>query len=451
MKRISLVTYLESLLTLGETMSVWYPKFGLKEDPFGVYDYAIEEARAEGRYPRIKTKAVQKIVDKAISKTNVIFAGPKGSGKSTALMKASEEINKLGKYCFNFVGPKTLTDIYNQLWHEMSHPIMLDLNKDFDSPENVALRERQDKNEKNLHLCLMSNKNVLFWFSGSRCKDFDCRKREKCLFTRAESTNTITKGHYDREVMLRTGEEICRELSDRMDACPMKRRIVNDHFASVARERATGAVYLLDIPDDYVDLHPYDKAILAKLIEQFQTLGTVVITATDEQYASVRKSESLARIQKQDFPLPTNEELREIYVQRIKMSRMKKSELFPFTDNALNYLLDYSEKIPRNFIQLCSQVLTAMQSEGRHELADPDFILKILDLAPQTTETDAIKRLLGHLRAEGRDWVKVKELVKLLNGKYQVRVNDKRLGRRLKLEFNLDRRHNPDAEYKIRP
>lgn len=346
-------------------MSVWYPEFGLKEDPFGVYDYAIEEARTEERYPRIRTKAVQKIVNLAKSKTNVILAGPKGSGKSTALMQADEEIDN----CFSFVGPKTYTDIYNKLWDEM---IKLDVEfnceKDYDDPENVAIRELADKHHKVLYMSLTTGKNILSWFSGSRCKYYDCLKKEKCIFRRAEQTSHITKGNYDREVMLRDGKEICEELSERRDSCPMKRRIVNDYFAVVNEKRAKNAVYLLDIPDDYVDLHPYDKVILARLIEQFQTLGSVVITATDEQYASIRKSESLARIQKQDFPLPTNEELREIYTERIKMSRTERCKLFPFTDNALNYLLDYSEKIPRSFIQLCSQVLAEMQSEQRHEI-----------------------------------------------------------------------------------
>ena len=60
---------------------IWYPKFGLEEDPFGVYDYTIEEERGEN-YPRIKTLAVQKIVELAKSRTNVILAGKKGAGKT---------------------------------------------------------------------------------------------------------------------------------------------------------------------------------------------------------------------------------------------------------------------------------------------------------------------------------------------------------------------------------
>jgi hypothetical protein len=161
------------------------------------------------------------------------------------------------------------------------------------------------------------------------------------------------------------------------------------------------------------------------------------------------QSESLARIQRQNFPLPTTEEVKQIYVQRVKAFRSGETDSKIFADQALDYLIDYSKRIPRVFIQNCSLILNAMQNKGISEACDLNFVLGSLGIGTILKETDAINILLPWLKAENRVWVKVKEFKEILVSKYGVTIDEKRLGRRLKNDWNLEHRMNPDSEYKV--
>jgi len=416
---------------------IWHSKFGLEEDPFGVYDYTIEEERGEN-YPRIKTLAVQKIVELAKSRTNVILAGKKGAGKTTAMAETAKE---LGEECFGMIGFRTTADIYNYLWDQIS---------DTESEEERKHLEMQFSCGK--------LRQADLWFEETNCRYWDCRKRDRCRWiTKGEEGHKALKDKWKDEikhttVTKRKVKDIIWEINYITRSCPMKRLIVNEILLSKPKF-FMNKVYLLDIHDEFLTCQKRrDEYIIEKLVAILQQIGNVIITATNEQYNRLKVSENVARIRKVNFPLPTQDELKEIYVERVRAFQQNKSEPLPFDDSAVQALIIYSHNIPRHFIQNCSDVLFAMREQRRDEPADKDFVMKTLGFRTDMNETDAIGLVLAKLQVEGRVWVKVKEIQNVLEGpEFGVVVSARRLGRRLKNEWKLEHRMNPDSEYKIRP
>lgn len=416
---------------------IWYPKFGLEEDPFGIYDYTIEEERGEG-YPRVKTLAVEKIVELGKSRTNVILAGKKGAGKTTAMAKTAKE---LGEECLAMVGFRTTADIYNHFWAQMYSEDEIDLCLEgFEEAFSVG-----------------KLRGVDLWFEENNCRYWDCRKRDRCRWNTYGSEHH--KALYDKwknknvhtTVIKRSVKEILWEISKIRHSCPMKRLIVNEMLLS--KDFFVGKVFLLDIHDEFLTcVKRIDEFIIEKLVAILQQIGNVIITATNDQYTRLKASENVARIRKVNFPLPSQEELKEIYVQRVRTFQRTKSEPLPFDEIAVQALVIYSHNIPRHFIQNCSDVLFAMREQKRDVPADKDFVMKTLGFRTDMNETDAISLVLTRLKIEGRVWVKVKEIQSVLEGQeFGVVVSGKRLGRRLKNEWRLEHRMNPDSEYKVRP
>lgn len=407
--------------------------FGLKKDPFGTYDYTLEQESGE-QYPRIKTPAVQVILNLAKSGTNVILAGPKGAGKTTAMGEASKE---LGKECLAMVGFRTITDIYNYLWLE------------------IWRNHRKSLEEIKSRFQLGELRQLPQWFKGERCGYRLCPRgklRAKCLLnTKGEDMGeTYYDSRLKKEVAVpyRTFEKICEELHYIQIRCPMKRFIVNELLKSKLKH-FRNKVYLLDIHDDLLNFkRDYDLSMIDELLNIFQSLGNVVITSTNEQCTKLKKSEAIARIKVMKFPLPTEEDLKEIYEKRVKMVQTPNVNSLLFTEEGVETLIRWSHRVVRVFLQKCSDVYFGMVMEGREEPADREFVLKVLKNAVMS-ETDAIELMVTELKDEKRGWVKVRDLVEMLRTKYNVDVGERRLGRRLMNEWKLPQRNNDGSEYKF--
>jgi len=402
---------------------LWYPEFGLRENPFSSYEFTYDTSSGINCY--VKTLAIDRICTYARSGSSVFFVGAKGSGKSVAIHMASVELYSQ-KLILSFVAPKTFADVYNSIWDEF-----------------VGL-EGQDQGEHyddvNTYLSDRHSDDIAAWSGKKRCAYFDCRKRDKCRILNGKSGN-ITINLFM--------ENIFRIQNN----CPMKRRIIEEMLEDL-RGKLKGYVYLLDVPDDFIDGGKYTKIVMERLVAALQKSGTVIVTCTSEQYKVIAKSESLARYPNVDFPLPTKENLKQMYVERVsafrKNERTEENHLFPFSNQALEYLIDVSEGVPREFIFKCGEVLVKMQREDALNPADLSFVVSALGFGTMISETDAINSMLAELRAKVRVWVKTKEMVKLLMQK-GVTVTSKRLGRRLKNEWKLERRYCSDSEYKVSP
>jgi len=264
--------------------------FGLKGDPFGTSDYMLEQESGK-QYAIIKTLAIKHITALAKTGTNVILAGPKGAGKSTAMAEAGKELDN----CLVMAGFRTTADVYNYLWKEILNNYRNDLE---------ALKCRFNQGDFI---------QLPMWFKMERCGYKKCprQKFSPCaLQTKGEDSEETYFDKRKRKeffVKYRTFEKICEELFWKKEKCPMKRSIVNmllDSKLPYFRDK----VYLYDVHDDLLT-SKWDSAIINDLLSIFQRLGTVVITATIDQCTKLSKHEALARIKVMNFPLPTDEEL----------------------------------------------------------------------------------------------------------------------------------------------
>ncbi|TET20632.1 hypothetical protein E3J74_01545 [Candidatus Bathyarchaeota archaeon] len=416
-----------------ESETQWYPTFGLNENPFGVYDYAVENELYQGFLPLVETKAVDKIVNYAISKTNIILVGPKGGGKSVSVKLSDDKLNEMchDRLVLAFVAPKTFADIYNEIWFEL-----------------IGVSDEKSVLWDDASMTLSGNFTGLdfeLWMK-KRCQYRNCWRNERCKFINvgpAREKSKVTGSPI-------TAEDIFDDIFNVKNDCPMKRHIIHRFLdMRVFRGKLKDSISLIDVPDDFIDRGMYGRRTLEELVSCLQKCGTVILIATNDQYKIMRKGEILGRLLQVQFPLPTERELKEIYNKRLE--KFQKGVFKPtFTDEALSYLVNISRRIPREFIAKSCDVLTTMQEKGLTETATLEFAVESLGFGTTMTETDAIKVMLAELNAQGRVWVKIKEMGELLRGR-GIAVTGRRLGRRLKNEWHLEHRFNPDSEYKVRP
>lgn len=414
-----------------ESETKWYPTFGLNENPFGVYDYAVENELYQGSLPLVETKAVDRIVGCATSKTNIILAGPKGSGKSVSVKLSAGKLKEIyhDRLVLAFVAPKTFADIYNEIWFEL---IGIDC-------EKGVLWDDASMTLSGGFIGL----DFELWMK-KRCQYRNCWRKERCKFENVGLAREKSKNTGSPIAV----KDIFNDIFNIKNDCPMKRHVIHK-FLDIFRGKLKNSIFLIDVPDDFIDRGMYGRRTLEELVSCLQKCGMVILVATKDQCKIMKKGEILGRTMDVDFPLPTERELKEIYNKRLE--KFQKSVFKPtFTDKALSYLVNISRRIPREFIVKSCEVLIAMQEKGLTETATLEFVVESLGFGTTMTETDAIEVLLAELNAQGRVWVKVKEMEELLRGR-GIAVTGRRLGRRLKNEWHLEHRFNTDSEYKVRP
>ena len=403
-----------------------------KKDPFGISDYKLEQESGK-EYTRIRTLAVERILRSARRETNIIFKGPKGAGKSTAMAEAGKI---LGDECFVMAGFRTLADVYNYLWLKIWNNYKDDL-------ETLKGRFNQGDFIQ-----------LPMWFKMDRCGYKKCPRQKFSACALQTKGEDSAEELYDKRrqqkffVKYRSFEEICKELHFKKENCPMKRSIVN-MLLETRLEKFRDKVYLYDVHDELLT-QKYDLIYVNVLLRIFQNLGTVVVTATIDQCKKLKTFDALARIKVNRFPLPTDDELKQIYAKRIETQKGTPNVNFlSFTDGTVELLIKLSHNVARIFIQLCSDVFMELDGRGV-KLADEKFAMEALgnDVCA-VDETTAIELLVRRLRKERKGWVKVREVSGMLEEVYGVEVGERRLGRRLKIEWKLGQRNNDGSEYKF--
>jgi hypothetical protein len=360
----------------------WYPTFRLRRNPFVSFNYKFEQVYGFAEYIEyVDTPASQLIHNLAVSGISAFIVGERGCGKTTALDLASQGL----KNYFLITEPRAMLDIFNEIWN---------LNIDIDNEYFYSLFE------KVLHR----------WFSNQRCTG--CKR--KCSLPQLRD--------------IRYG--VFWLLSDIKVSCLIKEWTF-DEIIKWGRF-PKNPVFLIDCPDDILEVGVYEfSKLIAKILDEIG--GTIIITATPEQYQLCLKSDTLARFPKYDFPLPTREQLKQIIIKRIRgFQGWDESAPIPFTDEAIDYLIEVSRYNIRKLLFNCQRVLQKMWENQMDTPCGLKFVKELITREEGgLTVEQMIMEILREFKKQGKTWIGVDEVRKALKNKYNLEVSSKRLGRLL--------------------
>ena len=425
---------------VNNVIKLGYLPFGLIKNPFRINCYRLEKVQKE-EYPRIETPAVRKIINEVLMESNVVLTAPKGTGKSTALDEVVKKID-----CISMIGFRSLADVYNLLWEEIcdseNEETKIIVNQSF---EVGVLR------------------NIHIYFKKIKCEFKGCYKGDRCFWMcKDSSTSSVVKPDKIENLSMEkiheqstgidkkskvTLNEIKAELQQIRSPCPLKRKIV-DILLDRNIECFTDKIFLFDVFDDLLNFNrDYDITHLDKLFDFFQKQGKcLIITATNKQYKIMEKAEAIERINCESIPLPSNENLIEIYEKRVKIFQKPNMNILPFDESVIKIILKYSHNVTRIFLKNCHIVLMKMIDEGRKVPADINFVRDKV-LWRGLNETDSIELMVEKLCREKRGRVEIGDLCSILLKDYGIKMSTKSLGISLKRVWKLERKRGKNVGY----
>ena len=376
----------------GEVLYHWYSIFKLKQNPFQTYDYRLER-EYDLNIEYVDTPASKQIHDLAVSGCSAFIKGERGSGKTTALDYASCNLKKY----FVILEPRSIFEIFNEIWN-------LGINvrsKYFERVFRGAFYQFIDKKEYRCGGC------------RQKCKFDDSESIEKTMYNTLDS---IPSKCIAKEWVF---EKICQN------------KFYDEHL-----------IFFIDAPDDLVQVGVYE---FSKLVGKLLDLGgVIIITATPEQYELCQKSDTLARLPVYDFPQFTKEQLREVVIKRIQAFQNKSAPL-PFNDDVIDYLIEVSNYNVRKLIYNCQTILQKMWKEQMNTSCNLEFAQKLVKKEEiRLSLNQILYETIKELKAQGKTWVYVSEIISFVKNKYNMKVSSERIGRLLsnlwKQGIILDRR-----------
>jgi hypothetical protein len=207
---------------------------------------------------------------------------------------------------------------------------------------------------------------------------------------------------------------------------------------------------VLDFPDDV------SKPIMNKIIygirRRIQELKTTIILCNPSQYEKLREMDLFARLPVLHVPKPNLDFLRRLYKDRI--GAFGDQPVSPFRPEVVDHLAEVS-LTPRDFIQYCNLILTRMWIDELKEPCSLDYVNSMNEMhlvkhvlhIPENIDA-TLPVVIDELKAQGKAWVRVKDIVDLLS-KRGMKVAYDRLGRKLK-NYGFERRRTGEGvQYKI--
>lgn len=391
----------------------WYPAFCLRENPFAINDYATERERyGYGSLNYVETRAVRKILDYAKAGASRIFRGLKGIGKSTAVKLSGEKLIKeeKGVVVVFAPAPVSVTDIYNRIWNATVDFIF------YEPPTNEESEFLPDYLEE-------------FRLGENRtCKRCD----RKCVLE----------------------PPLLNSLSKIKHHCSLKRDIVRALLEKNSIMKTKQTIFILDAPDQIVGKKDKKsegiRYFFEELVSTLKKTSTIILTVTPEQCKALQESPVFGRFKVEDFPLPSEQELKVIYEERVKSFQDEEFKSV-FSEEALSYLINVSGRIPRKFVDIACGVLIKMKAEKLTEPASLSFVQNAID--PPTDEKEGVKRGIVEFLVGGATWVTNKELLNWCKN-HGITMDAKHLGNLLNTPelsmFIFGKKKTPQTAYKIR-
>jgi len=419
---------------------LWYPAFGLKEDPFQSYDYR-NEIRLDELVPYIKTKAIKFITELTESRKTCGIVGDRGVGKSTVLHLAKDNIIERKKFppewLYVFCSPGSTVEFYNALFDKLIPRVEYEYDED-------AIKEILDHRiEKGSWFGYGSRESVV----GGRITKSREPTHLYCRYPgckRGTPRCELPLGGRKDPSLVNT-VKVVRGLNNIDHYCPLKMFLIKEFLLHKAR----GTDYLrflIDLPDDLAKAEEF-----MRLVRVMQDAGSVILIGIREHQRRLQKFDMFARYPFYEFPLMTNEELKELYYARTKWQQKEKAPP-PFTKKALEHIVKQSVRNPRTLIQTCSKLLVDANLKGISKPIRLDFVEKS-GAVPHMTFDKAIEGLLEKYVDMKRVWVPVGESVRHMKEWFNMDVKSRSLGRRLmrlmkEKGLPIAHRYNPTSEFR---
>ncbi len=268
--------------------------------------------------------------------------GPDGIGKSCAVILCRENDDVSD----NLVVMPTCADtweLYTELWHKLGQP-MTRIKR---MGNGIFII---DKCSECSRQCVLPERDILGHYSNTKADE------------------TILVGNT-------TGK------------CVIKVRGVTNNI-----HRLENKLFLIRIPD-------VDVALLA-LLEQLLDIATVIIMANPEQVRELRTHNRFRRLPLSRFPKPTPAFFLELYMARLRESRV---EVSPLTIEALQLCMVLAKFNPGAYSELLGSVFDDMEFGEITNSVGPEYVLDVLGT---TVDLSTILRIvtsreLGRISATG--------------------------------------------------
>jgi len=387
------------------TEELWYPEFGLRDDPFQYNDFN-HEYYVTDEIPRIKTEEVKRIKD---LRPTCSIVGYKGDGKSTALWLSVLELER-DRHLFHSIASPSLTSFYNELFNCLYR---------FYHKKKKAkeiFEKSIDKNWFEVHTKMVLDTQRLDWIN---CHYPHCILRRRCKIPLKEPTDVIEHA-LDHEYLHWVLQQIEKY-------CPLKVHLVQKLIENLPNVEEGRYKFLLDVPDD---LH-YGIDDFKDTVRNMQSVGNAIIMTTHEQHERLTKSDFFSRFVKFEFLQMTNEELKQLYHARIKWQQKEGNYPPLLTEEALDFAVRKSIRNPRFLLMICEEVISSMKIQGRVSSADVKFIEKASKTVGLFSVNDYVSMLVKRYKENRKRWVKVKESVRDMREWFNFETNEWSLGRKL--------------------
>jgi len=213
------------------------------------------------------------------------------------------------------------------------------------------------------------------------------------------------------------------------------------HVSFLPREQRI----ILDFPDDVSKKGVKQKVFeIEKRIKNSPTLPLMIL-ANQEQYDMLRRYDTTARLPVIEMPRPSKEFYLQLFKERI-IAVTEGEPIMPFQPVVVEKLAEVAGT-PRQFIQFANLILVQMRFEGLKEPAGLDLLSRVRQLKP-SQELDIVKDIVSTFTADGRGWIKVKEIAGRISEKHGLEIRNDRLGRMMQT-LGYAHRYNPDSEYMV--
>jgi energy-coupling factor transporter ATP-binding protein EcfA2 len=415
------------------TEKLWYLEFGLKENAFAHADKKTEKTSIE-YYEIVETEATKMVKTLVGSKGRSIVHGPKGCGKSTALLS----VRPL------FMKPITVED---EEVEDEAFPIVIGSNSTTELVQDLlswGLYRLTEKDKKILDTYSSQLRGCIDPFIPPK-KDAHFPTKYICYFRGCPIKRRCDFPVFESGV---TFNNVVNCLPKK-GFCPLAEWAVPLVFKMLKVN-----TFLLDVPDEIGHETPpiYFKNFISNLCDE--TNAAIILMATLEQYrALTRATELFARWNHRNFPPISDVEMKVIYESRLASCRDESSPIKfqnPLTTGALEYIILNSHHNPRSMIKNVCLILERMWEKGFKESVDVDFVQKMLqNVGGVVSEDETLSAIVEEFKATGVRKVGAKEILERWRERDpDIRLGEKNVGWAMK-RIGYKRQPGPLAMYQI--